>query len=322
MAREKFTAGRVACYECDIGKQQSFLWDKTVPSLAVRATANGAKAYIYQGKLSGKDIRITIGSPSMWAIDAAQAEARRLQVMVDKGQDPRQVRDEAKAAAQAARDAKAASVAAVEQTARRNQITVREVWEQYIEARRAKWGERHLYDHRRVIQAACTKGKDGATRTLTAAVLASLAPLALSELTPERIGLWLEEETPHRATQAALAFRLLRAFINWCNERAKYKGIAAPDSCARKVSREHLPKAGVKRDALQREQLRLWFDAVQRIPNPTISVYLQGLLITGARRNELTGLRWEQVDFSWNSLGGVVTKYVKISFYINCGERE
>jgi integrase len=53
---------------------------------------------------------------------------------------------------------------------------------------------------------------------------------------------------------------------------------------------------------LQREQLRLWFEAVRNIPNPTIAVYLQGLLITGARRNELTGLKWEEVDFQWNSI--------------------
>lgn len=53
---------------------------------------------------------------------------------------------------------------------------------------------------------------------------------------------------------------------------------------------------------MQREQLRLWFEAVQLIPNPTIAAYLQGLLITGARRNELTALRWQDVDFQWNSL--------------------
>lgn len=41
---------------------------------------------------------------------------------------------------------------------------------------------------------------------------------------------------------------------------------------------------------------------MRRITNPTIAAYLQGLLITGARRNELTGLRWEEVDFQWNSI--------------------
>lgn len=38
------------------------------------------------------------------------------------------------------------------------------------------------------------------------------------------------------------------------------------------------------------------------IENPVISAYLQGLLITGARREEWASLRWEDVDFQWRSL--------------------
>jgi integrase len=222
--------------------------------------------------------------------------------LIDQGKDPRQVSADEIAAEQAKRDEQAAVVQAEQQAVSRGQITVGEVWKVYIDARRAKWGERHLFDHEKVIQSKSTKGENGASKTLAGGVLCSMAPLALSALTAERVSEWLEEEIPKRATQAALAFRLLRAFIHWCNEREEYKGIAAPDACARKVSREHLPKAKAKNDALQREQLRLWFDAVRNIPNPTIAVYLQGLLITGARRNELTGLKWEEVDFQWNSI--------------------
>jgi len=36
---------------------------------------------------------------------------------------------------------------------------------------------------------------------------------------------------------------------------------------------------------------------VQKIGNPVISAYLQGLLLTGAKRNELATLRWADVDF-------------------------
>ncbi|WP_321573301.1 site-specific integrase [Burkholderia cenocepacia] len=55
-------------------------------------------------------------------------------------------------------------------------------------------------------------------------------------------------------------------------------------------------------DSLQREQLKTWFCAVRDIENPVISAYLQGLLITGARREEWASLRWEDVDFQWRSL--------------------
>ena len=307
MARVKLTAGRIRDFTTD--KAQAFLWDSDTPGLAVRATApsarnpEGGKAFIFQSKLAtSQDVRITIGDVRAWGIDEAREQARTLQKLIDQGKDPRQVvadeieADRAKRAAQAAAQ-KSAEIAAV-----RSQITVGEVWQTYIEARRAKWSERHLLDHEKVMKPERAKSDGNTTRTLTAGVLASLAPLPLSALTAERVGVWLEEETPRRATQAALSFRLLRAFINWCGERDEYQGIAASDACARKVSREHLPKANAKKDALQREQLRLWFDAVRRIQNPTICTYLQGLLITGARRNELSGLRWENVDFQWNSL--------------------
>lgn len=87
MARIRFTAGRVAGFKCDEGKSQSFLWSSDVPGLAIRATANGAKSYIFQAKLNSRSLRVTIGDTKSWGIDEAQAEARRLQVMVDNGDE-------------------------------------------------------------------------------------------------------------------------------------------------------------------------------------------------------------------------------------------
>lgn len=313
MERVRLTLERIAAFACPAEKQQAFLWDSEAPGLAVRVTASGAKSFIFESKLNRRTIRITMGDVRAWVLNSiwngkgetrreiqrgAREEASRLKTIIDMGKDPRQVSADEVAAEQAKRDEQAAASLAAGEAARRQVITVGEVWAAYIEERRIKWSPLHLLDHQKVIATERRKG----TRTLKAGVLASLAPLPLSALTPEQIGAWLEEETPRRATQAALAFRLLRAFINWCEGKAEYKGVAALDACARKVSREHLPKANAKKDALQREQLRLWFDAVRRIQNPTIAAYLQGLLITGARRNELAGLRWQDVDFSWNSL--------------------
>jgi integrase len=38
------------------------------------------------------------------------------------------------------------------------------------------------------------------------------------------------------------------------------------------------------------------------LPNAVISAYLQALLLTGARREEMAGLQWVDVDFKWGSL--------------------
>ena len=88
MARVNFTAKRVTGFKCPEGKSQAFLWDLT-PGLALRVTANGARAYVFQAKLDDRDLRMTIGKPVAWPIPKAQAEARRLQRLIDEGRDPR-----------------------------------------------------------------------------------------------------------------------------------------------------------------------------------------------------------------------------------------
>lgn len=68
------------------------------------------------------------------------------------------------------------------------------------------------------------------------------------------------------------------------------------------MARQNLPKKQAKRDVLQREQLEAWFAAVRGLDNPVISAYLQTLLLTGARREELAGLTWDNLDFKWQSM--------------------
>src|SRR3546814_4432980 len=104
MAKVKLTAGRIEAFTCPADKPQAFLWDADVNGLAVRATA-GAKAYIYQGRLKGKSLRVTIGDVRIWSLEeyrhpktgeiitpGARPEARRLQAIIDQGRDPREVK--------------------------------------------------------------------------------------------------------------------------------------------------------------------------------------------------------------------------------------
>ena len=58
MAKINFTAGRLADFACPGGKAQAFLWDSKAPGLALRVTAQGARAYIFQGRLrDGQTVR-------------------------------------------------------------------------------------------------------------------------------------------------------------------------------------------------------------------------------------------------------------------------
>jgi integrase len=107
---------------------------------------------------------------------------------------------------------------------------------------------------------------------------------------------------PSRPTHTRLAFGLLRAFLNWCADRPEYRDQAHKDACITRMARDELPKKSAKDDCLQREQLPAWFAAVRQIGNPVIAAYLQTALLTGARREEVAGIRWEDVDFQWKAM--------------------
>lgn len=291
----KFTAGRVAGFQFEPSEKgksnQSVHWDSSTPGLGVRVTPKGTKSYIFEARLFGKTLRITIGDVRTWTLAEAQAEARVLKTWTDRGIDPRQERLERAAAAEAKRE-----------EARRQEVTVREAWAAYVDARRKKWSARHLADHENLARPGGTAKRRGPGVT-EAGPLAELMPLKLKDLTPEQTTQWLEKETARRPTYAALGYRLLRAFLRWCASHADYQGVTHIDAVGTRITKDHVPGVKAKNgDCLQREQLPSWFKAVREMRNPVQAAYLQSLLLTGARREELASLTWADVDFQWKSL--------------------
>ncbi|WP_442783878.1 tyrosine-type recombinase/integrase [Collimonas fungivorans] len=302
MAKVNFTAGRVTEFKCESGKSQSFLWDTAAPGLGLRATANGAKSYIFQAKLDGQAMRITIGSPATWDISAAQAEARRLKVVIDNGQDPRQVKAEGLAANKAKIEAIAAEAEAKQIKDKHETLTLGMAWPVYVESRRKRWSEWHIRDNENVVRVGGVQKVRGNGLT-EPGPLASLLDVRLSDLTGKRIGEWLAKEAETRPTQAALSFRLLSVFVNWCDSQAEYAGLVPTGACKAQQVRDEMPSKNAKEgDSLQREQLAAWFKAVREMGNPVQSAYLQALLLTGTRRRELGALRWDDMDFQWLSM--------------------
>lgn len=84
MAKTKLTSGRIADFKCPTNKAQAFLWCAEVPGLAVRATpGSNRKRYVFESKVKGRTMRLTIGDVSVWSIANAQVEARRLTAMTN-----------------------------------------------------------------------------------------------------------------------------------------------------------------------------------------------------------------------------------------------
>ena len=321
MERVRLTNERISAFACPEGKQQAFLWDSESPGLAVRATA-GAKSFIFESKLHRKTIRITLGDVRSWGLNSvwsgkgnekqeiqrgAREEASRLKTIIDQGLDPRKIAD----AERAAELAQLEDAAAAEQALLLENTTIGEAWQAYLDYQKGrmsrtasdkKWSARHLQDHERLAQVGGLKKQRGKGMT-EPGPLASLMAKKISDLSQELIIEWLDSETTKRPTYTALAFRLFRAFLRWCSQDIRYQILINLDVINAKRVRDYVPTPKPKDgDCLQREQLSVWFKHVRQLSNPVISGYLQILLLTGARREELAGLKWEDVDFQWKSL--------------------
>lgn len=314
MSKAKLTAGRIAAFRCPDEAPQAFLWDADTPGLAIRATpSEGAKAFIFQGRLRGKSLRLTIGDVRTWDIDrndpeqpGARQEARRLQALLDRGIDPREQE------AEQAKQAEAARLSA-EAKARQGSLLVADAWRDYLAHQRERmgrqhiergkrWGERHMTDHLNLSQAGGLPKKRG-SGTTAQGVLYPLLQMRMVDVTADTLQRWQAKEAATRANNARQGFEMFRAFWRWCAGQPAFAAAIDPQAVEGKALRDEVPSRKSKRlDVLQKSHLPAWFAAVRELDNPVMSAYLQGLLLTGARREELAALRWDDVDTRWGSL--------------------
>ena len=286
------TAGTIDRLTCPSGKQQAFIRDTQAPGLRVRVTVAGAKSFVFEAKLNRQTIRRTIGDVRAWNIEQARTEARRLAVVLDGGQDPREMDRQRQATMTAEKDAALAHA-----------MTVGEAWAVYLAARQPRWGARHYNEHLLLVKPGGTASNRTATGVTAPGILHALVSLPLRELTAPVVEAWSMREAQTRPAAARLAWRCLKAFLSWCAEQPQYApALTGVNPAKTKKARESLGKPNAKKDTLLKEQLPSWFDAIRQIQNPMIAAYLQTLLLTGARAGEVLGLRWGDINTKWRGL--------------------
>ena len=302
---QDLTAGLIERLTCPAGKAQAFMRDTGGNGLRVRVTPAGAKSFVFEAKLNRQTIRRTIGDVRTWSIETARVEARRIARVLDAGHDPRELERQQQAAEAAERAAATARAEAERREAAAAVLTVRAAWDAYLVDRRPYWGEVHYKDHIKLARAGgaeAKRGTDGRGKTIDMP-LCSLMALPLRGLDAPTVEAWAAREAKTRPASARLSWRLLKVFLGWCAEQPEYADLLPKANPAKtKKAREVLGKAGVKQDALLREQLPAWFAAVQNIRNPTIAAALQVMLLTGARPGEVLAMRWDDVNTKWKGL--------------------
>lgn len=283
-----FTANKIKDLQCEDGKSQTIHWDSKTPSLGLRVTPTGNRAYIFQTWFNGTNLRLTIGDIDTWTLGAAQSEARRLKVLTDQGIDPRVEKAKAQAQSKASRLKGTSALI---------------VWEEYIKARQHQWGDRHKADHKDMVRSGgqkITRGlKAGQSTVKQKGILLELLSQPINEITRDKVAALIKKEAKVRPARARLALSALKAFLTWAKDQSDYTALVDATACDRLT--KELPPKKSKDDCLQKEQLKTWFDGVKKINNQVISSYLQMLLLTGARRNELATLEWSDVDTQWRT---------------------
>ena len=286
--------GLIDALVCPPGKMQAFLRDKKTPGLRVRVTAAGAKSYVFEGKLNRQTIRQTIGDVRAWTIEGAQQEANRLRVLLDSGTDPRELERD-KRAAKAAMEAEAAS----------RTVTVADVWPRYMAEgkpkRRSAWKPRYIADLNKAASLGGEPKKRGKGMTKPGH-LAALMPLTLASIDQDVIREWYAYEGKTAPIQAARAVAMFSGFLGWCATKKDLRALVNKNAARASELGDMLPGVNKRRDALEIDQLPAWFSGTDKLRTRIAAAYLQALVLTGARREELAGLTWANVDFRWQKL--------------------
>ncbi len=299
------TSGLLGRSACPPDKPFVLLKDADKKGLRLRVTQAGGKHWQFETRVKGKLFTRALGEWPAVSIEDARREAHKLRGLTEQGTDPREIEREQAAVKAEQVAAASAKAEVVRKRTAAEALTVGEVWTVYLEARKPLWGEIHYKDHVKLARAGgvkATRGTDGRGVTIDMPLYPLMA-LRLCDLDAPKVEAWAAEQAKTRPTSARLSWRLLKVFLNWCAEQPEYADLLPPKNvAATRKSREALGKAKPKQDALMREQLSVWFDAVRQLQNPIIAAYLQTMLLTGARPGEVLTMKWSDVNTQWRGI--------------------
>jgi integrase len=241
------------------------VWER---GFGVKANADGTKSYVLDYRTGRRKRRYTIGTHGApWTLAAARKRARELLVDVTNGIDPLERR-----------------------SAGRTAPTVREVAERFL--------DEHVQAKRKVATYIEYK------RLVESHILPALGPRAIAEVTRADVAK-LHHRLKGTPMQANRVLAVVSKLSNWAEQRGLRREGSNPARLLerykerrreRYLSGDELRRLGAALTAAETGAL-----IVDGEPEPArLSLFavaaIRLLLFTGARRNEILGLRWSEVD--------------------------
>ena len=120
-----------------------------------------------------------------------------------------------------------------------------------------------------------------------------LLALALSKVNEDTLKSWFDREAITGRHQAARAQMMFRGFLRWCSTKPEYRTMINRDAGRAAAILDELPSTSENKrtDCIEAAQLPAWSAGADKLGNRTIATYLKGLLLTGARREELAAIK-------------------------------
>lgn len=252
-------------------------WDDRTPGLGIRVTAGGVRSFVYQRRVKGRTRRMTLDQFPRMSVELARKRVEKLAPQISDGKDP---------VIEAQREAA-------------TRITLADALEAYLRSRNLK--PRTVRDIGLAMKA-----------------LKDWMPRYVVEITPAMVEKRHAELGKRSAARANLTMRYLRAVLNfaaskWADDEGRplipynpVKRLSATRSWYR-VER--------RRTLLKEHEVAAWWQAVERLGNDPKVLrgaqhrdYLLTILLTGLRRSEALGMKWEGVDFNARTLTVTDTK--------------
>ena len=282
-----FTKPIIEKLECTSNPNASFYWDSSTSGFGVKVTPNNKKTYIFQGRVGSTTRRITIGNIKDWRLTDAREKAKELAVMCIQGIDPKVEKDK-----------RIKSDQEYLKTEKRKETLFKEAWNIYLEENKERWRERTYLDHLLLSKGGFDESKKFNYKPQP---IFELLEEKLSNLDNNYFSDWLQNNS-YRETSAGKAFRLVRAFLNWCEEDDRFQGIAPANAIKSKKVRSKVKPIQARKDCLLKEQLEIWFSTVLKSQNKALATFYMCCLLTGARKDEFLSLKWDDLDFRWKTI--------------------
>jgi integrase len=243
------------------GSGDTFLWDEQVPGFGVRCR-RGQKTYVLQYRVLGgrgsRQRRVTLGRVGTITLEDARVLAQEYLRGVRYGHDPAGARQAMRAAPR------------VEDLA-----------------------ERYLREHADVKKKASSARMDHVN--MRRHVLPALGTLRVETLTRADVARLHHgmRETPGAANRVlALLSKMCALAEQWGWREPSSNPVKGTQRYPERARERHLAEAELGRLGAVLRQAEL-----ERTESPSVIAMVRLLLMTGARRGEVLGLRWERIDW-------------------------